>query len=35
MEELHELGVGRLFGPGASLMEINDYINNWVQENRK
>jgi hypothetical protein len=34
MNELNKLGVGRLFGPGASLMEINDYITKWVQENR-
>lgn len=34
MEELNSKGVGRLFGPGASLIEINDYIINWVQENR-
>ncbi|MEA3286798.1 MAG: cobalamin B12-binding domain-containing protein [Candidatus Marinimicrobia bacterium] len=32
---LNELGVGRLFGPGASLVEINDYITSWVKENRK
>lgn len=35
MAALYELGVGRLFGPGASLAEINDYIKNWVKENRQ
>lgn len=34
MAELNKLGVGKLFGPGASLVEINDYIKSWVQENR-
>ena len=34
MKELNELGVGRLFGPGASLVEINEYISSWMQENR-
>ncbi len=35
MEALNQMGVGRLFGPGASLVEINEYITTWVQENRK
>lgn len=35
MKELTELGVGTLFGPGAGLGEINDYIKSWVQENRR
>ncbi len=34
MEALDKLGVGRLFGPGASLVEINDYMTTWVKENR-
>ena len=34
MLELNNLGVGRLFGPGAGLSEINSYITNWVRENR-
>lgn len=34
MDELNKQGVGRLFGPGASLQEINDYITQWVKENR-
>ncbi|MCF7808256.1 MAG: cobalamin B12-binding domain-containing protein [Candidatus Marinimicrobia bacterium] len=35
MEELKKKGVGKLFGPGASLGEINEYIQSWVQENRR
>jgi len=34
MAELKEMGVGQLFGPGAGLTEINEYIASWVQENR-
>lgn len=35
MTALNEMGVGKLFGPGASLVEINEYIKAWVQENRE
>ncbi|MCF7823084.1 MAG: cobalamin B12-binding domain-containing protein [Candidatus Marinimicrobia bacterium] len=35
MKALKELGVGQLFGPGAGLVEINDYLKSWVQENRR
>jgi len=31
---LAKLGVGRLFGPGAGLGEINAYIRDWVGEHR-
>ncbi|NQV49209.1 MAG: cobalamin B12-binding domain-containing protein [Candidatus Marinimicrobia bacterium] len=34
MEALKQAGVGKLFGPGAGLQDINDYIINWVRENR-
>ena len=34
MEELHDLGIGNLFGPGTPVKEIIDYIQNWVKENR-
>lgn len=34
MEILKAKGVGKLFGPGASLVEINDYLTGWVQDNR-
>jgi len=35
IKALNEQGVGKLFGPGASLEEINEYLKNWVQENRQ
>jgi methylmalonyl-CoA mutase, C-terminal domain len=34
MEKLNEMGVGKLFSPGASTTEIADYIKAWVKENR-
>lgn len=34
MQQLHEMGVGKLFSPGANTKDIADYIKNWVQENR-
>lgn len=34
MKALNAMGVGRLFGPGAGLVEINEYISTWVKENR-
>lgn len=34
METLRQAGMGRLFGPGASLKEITSYIEDWVKENR-
>lgn len=35
MKELNDMGVGKLFAPGAPTSEIAAYITNWVQENRK
>jgi len=35
MDALKAKGVGKLFGPGASLLEINEYLTSWVQENRQ
>lgn len=35
IQELNKKGVGKLFGPGASLGEINEYIQSWVLENRR
>ncbi|MBS1616713.1 MAG: cobalamin B12-binding domain-containing protein [Bacteroidetes bacterium] len=32
--QLQELGVGRLFAPGAPTHEIADYIRHWVSERR-
>jgi methylmalonyl-CoA mutase C-terminal domain/subunit len=34
MNALHELGVGKLFAPGAATADIAKYINDWVGENR-
>ncbi len=34
MKALNNLGVGKLFAPGAKTHEIADYIKNWVAENR-
>lgn len=34
MDELKEMGVGRLFGPGTKLSEGVDYIKGWVSKNR-
>lgn len=30
MAELAKLGVGKLFGPGTSLAQLVDYINEWA-----
>lgn len=35
MKELHEMGVGKLFAPGAATGDIAEYITQWVLENRK
>lgn len=35
MNELHAMGVGKLFAPGAATSEIAEYITRWVLENRK
>jgi len=34
MENLREMGVGKLFGPGTPIQETVDYIQNWVKEHR-
>jgi len=34
MKVLHELGIGRLFAPGANTHDIISYIREWVEENR-
>ena len=34
IEELMEVGVGRLFTPGAPMSAIADYIKEWVGEHR-
>lgn len=34
METLHDMGVGKLFAPGAHTSEISEYIKSWVAEHR-
>ncbi len=34
MKELHAMGVGKLFAPGANTKDIAEYIKEWVKENR-
>ena len=34
MQELHRLGVGKLFAPGTPTSEISEYIQTWVKEHR-
>lgn len=34
MEKLNEMGVGKLFAPGAPTSEIAGYITDWVRANR-
>ena len=35
MEGLQQAGVGKLFAPGTSTVEIAEYIRNWVATNRR
>jgi methylmalonyl-CoA mutase C-terminal domain/subunit len=34
MRELHSIGVGKLFAPGANTKDIADYIKDWVKGHR-
>lgn len=34
MEQLRKMGVGRLFGPGATTAEAVAYIKEWFEQNR-
>ena len=34
MKQLNEMGVGKLFAPGAPTSEIAQYITTWVEEHR-
>ena len=34
MQQLNNMGVGKLFQPGTNTHEIADYIVKWVEENR-
>jgi methylmalonyl-CoA mutase C-terminal domain/subunit len=35
IKELEKLGMGKLFGPGTRVKETIDYINKWVETNRR
>ena len=35
MNQLKQMGVGKLFAPGATTGDIADYIKGWVAQNRK
>ena len=35
IEELENLGTGKLFGPGTPVNETIAYINKWVEDNRR
>jgi len=35
MQQLNQLGVGKLFAPGATTAEIAGYITAWVKEHRE
>jgi methylmalonyl-CoA mutase C-terminal domain/subunit len=32
IEELRKLGVGEIFTPGASTIDIADYIKDWIKK---
>jgi methylmalonyl-CoA mutase C-terminal domain/subunit len=34
MDQLHAMGVGKLFAPGANTKDIAAYIRQWVETNR-
>jgi methylmalonyl-CoA mutase C-terminal domain/subunit len=34
MQQLSEMGVGKLFAPGTTTTEIAIYIKEWVAQNR-
>ena len=34
MQQLSEMGVGKLFAPGTTTTEIASYIKDWVSQNR-
>ncbi|MDI6803705.1 MAG: cobalamin B12-binding domain-containing protein [Bacteroidota bacterium] len=35
IQELNKIGVGKLFTPGASTVEIVNYVREWVLKNRE
>ena len=34
MKKLEKIGIGKLFGPGSSINESLNYIQDWVEKNR-
>ncbi len=34
IDELYNMGIGKLFTPGATTTETVEYVKNWVKENR-
>ena len=34
MQQLNQMGVGRLFAPGTPTSDIAGYITTWVEEHR-
>ena len=35
MDELEKIGTGKLFGPGTPVKDSLEYIESWVQKNRR
>ena len=35
IDELMQMGIGQLFGPGTPVQQSLDYIQSWVKNNRK
>ncbi len=35
MDELHRLGIGKLFGPGTPTSDLVDYIKSWFAERQR
>jgi methylmalonyl-CoA mutase C-terminal domain/subunit len=35
MEQLHEKGIGKLFGPGTPTSDLVDYIRSWFAERQR
>jgi methylmalonyl-CoA mutase C-terminal domain/subunit len=34
MKKLEKMGIGKLFGPGASTTQVIEYVKDWVEKNR-
>jgi len=35
LQQLNEMGVGKLFAPGAATSDITNYIKDWVKQHRQ